>query len=106
MQAAFPTMDSRVLPLFEGIPGARGMVIAALEGMGRVWTDSPVYPRCAVAAAGDFLFCGGEPGGVGGTAAAHGDSVGKTYVADSCAGALEGRAGTRDSDGNGHPLGL
>lgn len=62
MQAAFPTMDSRVLPLFEGIPGARGMVIAALEGMGRVWTDSPVHPRCAVAAAGDFLFCGGEPG--------------------------------------------
>lgn len=62
MQAAFPTGDSRVLPLFDGMPGARGMVLSALEGMGRVWTDSPVRPRCAVAAAGDFLFCGGEPG--------------------------------------------
>lgn len=62
MQAVFPTQDRRIAGLFAGQPGAYGMVQAALVGMGRVWADSPVHPRCAVAAAGDFLYCGGEPG--------------------------------------------
>ena len=54
MRTVFPAS------LFAGQPGAHGMVQAALSGMGRVWTDSPENPRCAVAAAGDFLYCGGE----------------------------------------------
>lgn len=62
MQAEFPTTDRGVAALFAHLPGAMGMVLAALDGMGRVWVDSPVHPRCAIAAAGDFLFCGGEPG--------------------------------------------
>lgn len=62
MQAGVTTTDRRVAALFEGMPGARSMVLAALEGQGRVLVDSPVRPRCAVAAAGDFLYCGGEPG--------------------------------------------
>lgn len=62
MQAGVKTNDLRTIALFEGMPGARSMVLAALEGQGRVLVDSPVRPRCAVAAAGDFLYCGGEPG--------------------------------------------
>ena len=62
MQAAFPTTDVRAAALFSGQPGAQSMVMAALTGMGRVWTDSPLHPRCAIAAAGDFLICGGRPG--------------------------------------------
>lgn len=62
MQAGMTTRDRRVLALYDGMPGADSMVLAALEGQGRVLVDSPVHPRCAVAAAGDFLYCGGEPG--------------------------------------------
>ena len=62
MQAAFPTRDDRVFALFEGAPGAHGMVRAARYGMGRAWADSPLRPRAAVVAVGDFLYCGGEPG--------------------------------------------
>lgn len=62
MQAGFVSGDRRAYTLFAGMPGARSMVLAALEGQGRVLVDSPVRPRCGVAAAGDFLYCGGEPG--------------------------------------------
>lgn len=62
MQAAFPTRDDRAYALFDGLPGAHGMVEAARHGMGRAWTDSPARPRAAVITVGDFLFCGGEPG--------------------------------------------
>lgn len=62
MQAGVMTRDRRALALFEGMPGAHSMVLAALAGQGRVLVDSPVRPRCGVAAAGDFLYCGGVPG--------------------------------------------
>lgn len=62
MIAAFPTREARVFDMFHGLPGAHGMVEAARHGMGRAWTDSPVRPRAAVVAVGDFLYCGGEPG--------------------------------------------
>ena len=62
MQAGVMTRDRRALALFEGMPGAHSMVLAALAGQGRVLVDSPVRPRCGVAAAGDFLYCGGAPG--------------------------------------------
>ena len=62
MIAAFPTRDERVFDLFHGLPGAHGMVEAARHGMGRAWADSPVHPRAAVVAVGDFLYCGGAPG--------------------------------------------
>ncbi|MBR2717951.1 MAG: GNAT family N-acetyltransferase [Clostridia bacterium] len=62
MQAGMLTQDQRAMALFEGMPGARSMVLAALSGQGRVMVDSPVRPRCGVAAVGDFLYCGGEPG--------------------------------------------
>lgn len=64
MQAGFATQDRRAAALFEGMPGAHSLVQAALEGQGRVLVDSPVRPRCAVAVAGDFLYCGGMPGPV------------------------------------------
>ena len=48
--------------LFAGMTCLEGVAQAALTGMGRVWADNPVKTRCAVAAAGDFLLCGGEPG--------------------------------------------
>ena len=62
MQTGVLTRDQRAIALFDGMPGARSMVLAALEGQGRVLVDSPVRPRCGVAAAGDFLYCGGVPG--------------------------------------------
>ena len=62
MIAAFPTRESRVFDLLQGLPGAHGMVEAARHGMGRAWADSPLHPRAAVVAVGDFLYCGGEPG--------------------------------------------
>ena len=62
MQAAFPTGNERAFALFRGLPGARSMVEAARHGMGRAWADSPAYPRAAVVAVGDFLYCGGQPG--------------------------------------------
>lgn len=62
MQAAFPTTDRSVAALFDGMPGAHSMVRAALHGMGRVLADAPRRPRCALAQAGDFLYCGGQPG--------------------------------------------
>lgn len=62
MIAAFPTREDRVFDLFHGLPGAHGMVEAARQGMGRAWADSPVRPRAAVVAVGDFLYCGGAAG--------------------------------------------
>lgn len=62
MRGAFPVTGLSVAALFEGMPGAKSMVLAALTGQGRVLADAPLHPRCAVAASGDFLFCGGEPG--------------------------------------------
>lgn len=62
MQTGFTTNDSQVYRFFEGMPGAASMVQAALQGQGRVLVDRPINPRCAMAAAGDFLYCGGEPG--------------------------------------------
>lgn len=62
MQAGVMTNDRRIAALFDGMPGALSMVLAALEGQGRVLVDSPVRPRSAVAVAGDFLYCAGEPG--------------------------------------------
>lgn len=62
MQAAFSVTDRQVAALFEGMPGAYSMVRSALHGMGRVLADAPRQPRCAVAQAGDFLYCGGRPG--------------------------------------------
>ncbi|MCH5287531.1 MAG: GNAT family N-acetyltransferase [Christensenellaceae bacterium] len=62
MQAAFPTGDERTFALLRGLPGAHGMVEAARHGMGRAWADSPIHPRAAVVAVGDFLYCGGQAG--------------------------------------------
>ncbi|MBQ8312881.1 MAG: GNAT family N-acetyltransferase [Clostridia bacterium] len=62
MQVGVPTRDKRAAALFADMPGAESMVLAALEGQGRVLVDSTVHPRCGVAAAGDFLYCGGVPG--------------------------------------------
>ena len=62
MIAAFPTRENRVFDLLRGLPGAHGLVEAARHGMGRAWADSPLHPRAAVVAVGDFLFCGGAPG--------------------------------------------
>lgn len=62
MQAGILTKDKRAAALFADMPGAESMVLAALAGQGRVLVDSPVHPRCSVAAAGDFLYCGGMPG--------------------------------------------
>lgn len=62
MQTGFMTKDSRVMTLFADMPGARSMVLAALDGQGGVMTDSPVHPTCALAWAGDFLYCGGRCG--------------------------------------------
>ena len=62
MIAAFPTRENRVFDLLRGLPGAHGLVEAARHGMGRAWADSPLHPRAAVVAVGDFLYCGGEPG--------------------------------------------
>lgn len=62
MQVGVPTRDKRAAALFADMPGAESLVLAALEGQGRVLVDSPVHPRCGVAAAGDFLYCGGVPG--------------------------------------------
>lgn len=62
MQAGISTNDQRVAALFADMPSAESMVLAALAGQGRVLVDSPVHPRCGVAVAGDFLYCGGKPG--------------------------------------------
>ena len=62
MRAAFPADSGSVAALFAGMPGAQSLLLAALEGQGRVLTDASLRPRCAVATVGDFLFCGGEPG--------------------------------------------
>ena len=62
MMAGFPTTDPAVAAIFKGVPGAHGIVQAALDGMGQVLADSPVHPRSALAWAGDFLCCGGRPG--------------------------------------------
>lgn len=64
MQSAFPIRDgAQGEAVFASVPCLRGEIAAALEGrMGRVVADRPDHPRGAVAAAGDFLVCGGEAG--------------------------------------------
>ena len=47
--------------MFAGLPGAHGIIEAALNGQGRVMTDDSARPSSAAALAGDFLFLGGEP---------------------------------------------
>ena len=47
--------------MFAGLPGAHGIIEAALNGQGRVMTDDAARPRSAAVLAGDFLFFGGEP---------------------------------------------
>lgn len=63
MQAGFWTGE-KAAGLFHQVPGGHGLVLAALHGQGRVLTDNPVNPRCAIAAVGNFLFCAGTPGRV------------------------------------------
>lgn len=63
MQAAFSMKDqASVRPLFADLPCLHGIAKAGLNGMGRVWTDSPARPRAAVMTVGDFILCGGEAG--------------------------------------------
>lgn len=47
--------------MFAGLPGAHGIIEAALNGQGRVMTDDAAHPKSAAVLAGDFLFFGGEP---------------------------------------------
>ena len=47
--------------MFAGLPGAHGIIEAALNGQGRVMTDDAARPSSAAVLAGDFLFFGGEP---------------------------------------------
>ena len=47
--------------MFAGLPGAHGIIEAALNGQGRVITDDSARPSSAAVLAGDFLFFGGEP---------------------------------------------
>lgn len=47
--------------MFAGLPGAHGIIEAALNGQGRVMTDDSARPSSAAVLAGDFLFLGGEP---------------------------------------------
>lgn len=62
-EAAFPDVDRRLLaPLTAGMPCLHGVVEAVLHGRGTVWADSPLHPRGAVAALGDFLLCAGAAG--------------------------------------------
>ena len=61
MTMCIPAGERAVLrPLFASMPCLHGLAEAGLDGTGRVWTDSPVNPRAAVMAVGDFLLCGGE----------------------------------------------
>ena len=46
--------------MFAGMPGAHGIIEAALNGQGRVMTDDAAHPSSAAVLAGDFLFFGGE----------------------------------------------
>ena len=47
--------------MFAGMPGAHGIIEAALNGQWRVMTDDAAHPSSAAVLAGDFLFFGGEP---------------------------------------------
>lgn len=47
--------------LFADLPGAHGILEAALNGQGTVLLDRCEHPTCAAAMSGDFLFLGGEP---------------------------------------------
>ena len=47
--------------MFAGLPGAHGIIEAALNGQGLVMTDDSAHPSSAAVLAGDFLFFGGEP---------------------------------------------
>ena len=47
--------------MFAGLPGAHGIIEAALNGQGLVMTDDSARPSSAAVLAGDFLFFGGEP---------------------------------------------
>lgn len=42
--------------MFAGLPGAHGIIEAALNGQGRVMTDDSARPSSAAVLAGDFLF--------------------------------------------------
>ena len=46
--------------MFAGLPGAHGIIEAALNGQGLVMTDDSAHPSSAAVLAGDFLFFG-EP---------------------------------------------
>ena len=53
---------SLVRPLFDGFPGLRGCVDAALDGeMGAVWADEPLRPTVALIQL-DFFLIAGDPG--------------------------------------------
>ena len=60
MQATFRCENAS--HLFEKMPVLHGIARAAVTGMGRIWADHPLKPRCAVATIGDFMLCVGEPG--------------------------------------------
>ncbi len=60
MQAAFDSSPARAL--FLTAPAMKGMAAALAQGCGRVWADSPLRPRAAVGAVGDFILCVGTPG--------------------------------------------
>ncbi len=52
---------AEIAGMFAGLPGAHGIIEAALNGQGRVMTDDSAHPSSAAVLAGDFLFFGGEP---------------------------------------------
>lgn len=53
--------SAEIRRMFAGMPGAHGIIEAALNGQGRVMTDDSARPSSAAVLAGDFLFFGGEP---------------------------------------------
>lgn len=60
MTKCIPAGKRAVLrPLFASMPCLHGLWEAGLDGTGRAWADSPMNPRAAVMAVGDFLLCGG-----------------------------------------------
>ena len=46
--------------MFAGLPGAHGIIEAALNGQGRVMTDDSARPSSAAVLAGDFLYVSGQ----------------------------------------------
>ena len=54
-----PSERDAVRPLFDGFPGLRGLLDAALDGtMGRLWADDPSRPAFAMVQLDFFLFAG------------------------------------------------